>query len=771
MYNHSFYYPSTGVGSPSLDPIADLQELELAEARRRAEYEQRHATLLRNASRSLSLGKARLSKSAGTSPVLAPIGYSVLLPPEDLSPPPSASSSTKTPTFLSVAVSGGSGPCYLENTVTAATTATSGAPFSPPICHHEECHKSFRKALKASRRYSGPALAPVPPLTLDHASNSPPTGTSTSPPSRYAASSHAGRQVVISQPSPGTFSHQHGYFPYLKPSPVAATDKERDAYIGATEYHPISQAPSPSLPQGDNFYVPSQTSFERGLSSSSTYAQHQHITPSASPFLRPLQTLGLASPSDSPILGGQNALHMMISESPTMEDVDEGEDADVIMESRNNGLRRVSDVQQQAGGKRRDSNSTVTQHDFPRPPGPNLKAMHGLPQVKSESTPASPTWGYRPRISGGNSQGSDSNGTSPPPLEVGMSAALSSPPSPSMHSHLNGYRRGFQSNSHSHNHLAHSVRMAFTMTQIKRVDSSSKAGGQLQQPQPQQQQHVADANSSSSSNNSPGTSPGPSGYTHVPGQLHHSYSHHHLATSSHHHHHPHHRRNTPPSSSSSSSVHSTSGSTLHTPPPPPAASVAAVVGGAGGQGGQYFSFPYSHPPSRAGSPPIMLPPLSSSTPHSAATTISSRAPSPSGYSIILPPLKVQNHGGECSDPHHHLLQQHHYHHHHHHHQNPPVGPMHGSVGTALSAAFSLDDTTTASNGGMDEVSSAISIPHDHHHHRHRGGEISTGAVSGGGGNNNNDCASLLSSSSKQSGNVGERIKLPGFSEIIRVTEP
>jgi hypothetical protein len=40
----------------------------------------------------------------------------------------------------------------------------------------------------------------------------------------------------------------------------------------------------------------------------------------------------------------------------------------------------------------------------------------------------------------------------------------------------------------------------------------------------------------------------------------------------------------------------------------------------------------------------MLPPLSSSTPQSIATTISSRAPSPSGY-ITLPPLKTRSGGG------------------------------------------------------------------------------------------------------------------------------
>lgn len=614
-----------------------MHDLELAEARRRAQYEQRHAALLRTASRSLSIGKARLTKSADTSPILAPIGYSALLSSED--------SPEDQPSSLSIIPPSVTGQCYLES----AVNFNAGAPF-PPTCHHEECHKSFRKALKASRRYSGPALAPVSPLTLDHVPNSPPgpgSASSSRPPS------HAGR-LVVPQSSPGAAnSHPHGYFPYPKPSSAVATDKERDSYFGATD-NPISQGPSPSLLQGDSFYAPPihgtvSQPFERGgLSVSITQAQQQH-TPSASPFLRPLQSLGLESPSDSPKMEGQNALHM-ISEPPIEEDVD------IVMEARIRA--RAYDVQQL--GKRRDSNSTITQHDFSRP---HLKAV--FPQVKSESTPTSPTWRYRPRIG----HGSDSNsggGASPPPLDVGMSA-LSSPPSPSMR-HSAQIRRGFQPNSH--NHLAHSVRMAFSMTPIHHLNV--KAGQSIQHA-------VA----------------GSSGYTHVPGS-HQHHPHNPLPV-----HQPQHQHSSLPS------VHN--GSLLHTSPPPPPPPLPPPSGSAG----VYFA--YSHPPSRAGSPPIMLPPLSSSTPHSAATTISSRAPSPSAYNIILPPLKVQSHGDGD-------------------HRYTPV-PTPG----ASALKTSTDEETT----------SVIFQQHD----RHQDEMIAIGGIS-----------------SNQSGNIGERIKLPGFSEIIRVTD-
>lgn len=92
--------------------------------------------------------------------------------------------------------------------------------------------------------------------------------------------------------------------------------------------------------------------------------------------------------------------------------------------------------------------------------------------------------------------------------------------------------------------------------------------------------------------------------------------------------------------------------------------------------------------------------------------------------------------------------------------------MHGSVGAP---PLSLDETTTTtaismSNGGMKtdgmddmSMSSVISIPQ--HDLRHRGGgELSIATTADTCGNGVEE-------------NVGERIKLPGFSEIIRVTEP
>ncbi|GJJ13460.1 hypothetical protein Clacol_007714 [Clathrus columnatus] len=707
MYNnYPIYHSPQDIGSSFSDPLTDLQELELAEARRRAEYEQRHAQLLRNASRSLTLGssnKVRLSKSAGTSPVLAPFGYSSEVDHGDAS----SYSSPIHPQSVH-------GSCYLED-----AAVTTGVPFSP-ACHHEDCHKSYRKVLKASRRNSGPALlVPVPPLTLDHRvsnSNSPPPSGSAGTSSRH--SSNTGR-LVIPPSSPGAISHSHGYFPYPRPSPIA-TDKDRgvDAYyIGGTDY---PQGLSPSLSsQGDNnsnnnnsFYSPPihgsiSQSFERAALSSSTTVQ-AHNTPSASPFLRPLQSLGLESPCDSPNLGGQNALHLT------------GKEMDVVIE-RNKGGRSNGDIHNN-GGKRRDSNSTVTQRDyyyFSRPP--HLKAV--LPQVKSESTPTSPTWRYHSRMAYGSDTSSHISGggggggggaSSPPLLDVGMSA-LSSPPSPSMHSAK--IRRGLQPNGH--NHLAHSVRMAFSMTPINnRLDL--KTGQQMYQYQQGQGQGQ--------------------GYSqHVPGGLQQQHHPHHLTHAQqqqqhHHHHYPpshqqqqqqqlsiHSNSSSSVSPASSSSVHSGSGSgngsVLHTPP----------------TNGSYFAYS-SHPPSRSGSPPIMLPPLSSSTPHSAATTISSRAPSPSGY-ITLPPLKVQNQnllGVETTTSTNGT-------------KNTSVVP---SNGTSLDTSVIVDEEDDASS-----MMIAIQQQQQQQQDRPRSNELMNGHHH-----------------HHQSGNVGERIKLPGFSEIIRVTD-
>jgi zinc-finger protein CreA/MIG len=498
--------------------LTDLHELEVAEFRRRAEYEQRHAELVRDASR--SLGRARLSKSAGASPVLAPVGHSglgMLLMPEDVQPSPVHAHSASI--------------CSHQN-------GAAGIPL-PPSCHHEDCHKSYRKALKASRRYSGPSLPPVPPLSLDNVSNGASKVDDLS--NAYHSSAAGAHSQSHLQARPSSPSHLHGYSPYSRPSPPTG-EKDRDNFMINNSSSSVGS--SGSVSQSDYLYsapiygISSQLGLSNERSTSGPVTQAQY-TPSASPFLRPLQSLGLDSPSVSPKMG-QSALGML---APSDAHIGEMSFLDA------GGVRTHEPP---VFGKRRDSSTTVTPHDFARA---DLRVA--LPQVKCESTPTSPTWRsvYNP---------AHSSSVSPSPTGHGATSMSSSPPSPALHSHslphTPYHMRGHPPHYH---HLAHSVRMAFAMTPIKHPGSGSA--------------HAL-----------------------------HPYAYSQLSAES-----------TPHPSRSSSSPRI---SPRHNSQMP----------------GSHF--PYSQFPSRAGSPPIMLPPLSSSTPNSSAAT-SSRAPSPLGY-ITLPPLKA-----------------------------------------------------------------------------------------------------------------------------------
>ena len=491
----------------SLDPLTNLRELERAEAQRRAEYEQRHAELLRDASR--SLGMARRSKSAGTSPVLCPnAGFGMTFMAEDLAPQSVHECTANT--------------CIRE-------WEQPGVPL-PPQCHHEDCHKSYRKALKISRRLSGPSMA-IPPLSLD----------GTGLPSNATASRHHlvgatrlhGPQSSGHHPLSPSY-HPHSYFPYPRPSPPAV-DKEREFYLGSENTSPTGSSILSSHADILSNLPADMTKYNGPYAVTRSVGQAQ-FTPSASPFLRPLESLGLESPSVSPKLG-HSVLGMQFPA-----EIHPSGDAMLLDSSLGHNLDT-------SFGKRRDSSTTITQNDFT-----SACLRPARPPVKSESTPTSPTWRYYPPRNAPHSE----EPSSMPVADLGGASTISSPPSPSSRSfsvpQTPFNARGYPTH---HHHLAHSVRMAFAMTPI---------------------------------NHHKGVPP----HSNVQQSLNLT---------------PHH------SISSSSSLNSMYGGPvegLHTP--------------------------FSHPSSRAGSPPILLPPLSSSTPRSSATTVSSRAPSPAGY-ITLPPLK------------------------------------------------------------------------------------------------------------------------------------
>jgi zinc-finger protein CreA/MIG len=454
-----------------VDPLTDLHELEAAEARRRAEYEQRHAELVRDASR--CLGKARLSKSAGASPVLAPIGHSdqsMMFMPEGTGTSP-----------IHVHTSEGSGALCVQE------SGTTGVPL-PPSCHHDECQKSYRKALKASRRFSGPSLPPVPSFSLDTAATSP--GTVSNLPMAYHSGAVRTHPQYCFRARSGSPSHMHSYSPYPRVSPPTV-EKERDSYVVIDSTSPVGGSSSSSL--SDSLFsapiygISSQPGISNERSTSGPTAQAQY-TPSASPFLRPLQSLGLDSPSVSPKME-QSALGMLASSDAHIGDIGFLDTA---------GIRTY----EPALGKRRDSSTTVTHHDFSRA---RLRAV--LPQVKSESTPTSPTWRYFHRPIHGSS-------ISPPPttVDAGTTSTSSSPPSPALHSHsLPHTPHLMRGQPPHHHHLAHSVRMAFAMTPIKQLDSGFSPPHQPQifSPPSQSIPHPSISSSSSIHNIYKPAAPGP----------------------------------------------------------------------------------------------------------------------------------------------------------------------------------------------------------------------------------------------------------------------
>ena len=408
----------------------DLHELEAAEARRRAEYEQRHAELVRDASR--TLGKARLSKSAGTSPVLAPVGHpdtGIMFMPEGTQFTPVHGHPFDSSGPLCIRESGGTGVLL-------------------PSCHHDECHKSYRKALKASRRFSGPSLPPVPSLSLEMAATS--TSTVSNLPITYQSNTARSHPQYHFHARPGSPSHTHSYSPYPRVSPPII-EKERDSYMVIEGSSPVGGSSS-SLTDSMFSTLAHGILGQAGISnerSTSGPASQAQFTPSASPFLRPLQSLGLDSPSVSPKMG-QSALGMVV---PSDAHVGEMGFLDAA------GIRTNEPV----FGKRRDSSTTVTYHDFSRS---HLRTV--LPQVKSESTPTSPTWRYvRKPVDG-------SSASPPPTVDHGTPSTSSSPPSPALYSHsLPHTPHHMRGQPPHHHHLAHSVRMAFAMTPIQQLDSGS----------------------------------------------------------------------------------------------------------------------------------------------------------------------------------------------------------------------------------------------------------------------------------------------------------
>ncbi len=211
---HQYATPLSALSSVAHD---QLVQLERNEAFRRAEFQARHAALEARVAQSKS-------QSVGASP-------------------------DATPSF---------GP---SGSSCSAFVGIGGIP-SPPACHHEECHKSYRKALRLAQR--------VPPTRVSFES--------------YPQQSHAhhGSSLAL-----GTISHSHRHHPYEVPHhthPHAlqmCQDSSEDA------------PPSPNSADTDDSTT--EALYTKGLRGTDHASLSDFYTPSTSPFLSAMRGMRVQS--------------------------------------------------------------------------------------------------------------------------------------------------------------------------------------------------------------------------------------------------------------------------------------------------------------------------------------------------------------------------------------------------------------------------------------------------------------------------------------------
>ncbi|KZS96072.1 hypothetical protein SISNIDRAFT_483472 [Sistotremastrum niveocremeum HHB9708] len=270
--------------------IDQLYELERTEARRRAQYDQHHAEIM-------SL-HGRISKSARTSPVSSPFVEPQGLP--TVPSVPSMSAYTQSPlsaaTYYpqsSIPPSSTSGLCHAGLASTAAI-ALGGALPSPPACSHEECHSSYHRAIRGSRRSSAVA-APRPHdqrtfLAPQPLQPQPRSATMGSFQFHNPSGQHSLQHHQPSQQSRLPYSSQPlSYNDALSPPSTASSGMSVDVDIPYPYSYTTRGGQSSSVPQSA---VP-------GLGPSPDAI----FTPSGSPFLGPLRSLKLSlshAPSTNP---------------------------------------------------------------------------------------------------------------------------------------------------------------------------------------------------------------------------------------------------------------------------------------------------------------------------------------------------------------------------------------------------------------------------------------------------------------------------------------
>ncbi|KAF8339755.1 uncharacterized protein EI90DRAFT_3012704 [Cantharellus anzutake] len=266
-------HPQGDLSALSLLAASELLELERTEAARRAEYESKHRDLLAAVA---SVGGHMPPTSRHLHP--HPLSH----PPHHSHPPPHAASQFS---------SGSSTPMTLEG----CTIGSNGfvAPGPPPACHHDDCHKSYRSALKASSRLGVAAAARGNTVGLSSSLEEGSKGAFLGRPQFAGHLSDEGRSgTMAGQPHP--------------PSPHSATESD----LSLAAYNNNSR----HLTQGGQ----GQSSSWRSPSLSSSQA-HPSSTKSSTvlpsiPIATPLTSQPSTpfwTPNASPVLGPFKGLHIM----------------------------------------------------------------------------------------------------------------------------------------------------------------------------------------------------------------------------------------------------------------------------------------------------------------------------------------------------------------------------------------------------------------------------------------------------------------------------
>ena len=342
----------------------------------------------------------------------------------------------------------------------SAFVGIGGIPTSP-ACHHEECHKSYRKAFRLTQR--------VPPTRVSLDS--------------YPQHSHAHRGSSLAS---STISHSHRHHPYEVPHHTHAHA------VQICQDSPEDPSPSPNSADTDDSTT--EPLFTKSLRPTDPAPPSEFYTPSTSPFLGAMRRMHVQSgystgrnsrqPSRAPSPG---ALEL----PPPLSLPKRAYSTDAITFPPPVGSRHRIALLSGPSTPALTSGATSPlgpqSGTIPHTPGPRSVASSGSSGSSSAQMMKPPSRGPKlalspfpppPRPSLPSIATPSENSRSPSPLHTGGPGITSAQPSPIWNSDagLRYPRSTFASSpvspsySPSHSHLAHSLRVAFGMTPINRPD-------------------------------------------------------------------------------------------------------------------------------------------------------------------------------------------------------------------------------------------------------------------------------------------------------------